>query len=341
MASPFPFELTRMERSEEEPLQKRFLAYTEGLVRVQPSGYVMPSQYSKFADKYYNFCFREDDVVIMTHPKCGTTWLQEIIWTMRNGVDINTDLALDVRSPFIEFDSLEGPHLKPFQPTVDAFNERNPGRDHRDVGLHLEVTMRAPSPRTIKTHLPFAYLNPNLLDTCKVVYCTRNPKDACVSYYHHQRLVRCTEFIGDFAEFVDYWCQDLLTQGPFWFHVSEGWAQRSHPNVLFLFYEDMKEDILRELRRLDDFLNTALTERQLQTVANHTKISNMKARGTSDPTEAATRIGRFVEGEEGFIRKGESGGWSSYFTPELEAKFQKWMDKWAHVAKEVPFRYKV
>ncbi|XP_068222473.1 sulfotransferase 1B1-like [Palaemon carinicauda] len=341
MASSFPFKLKRLEKALEEPLQKRFLGYTQGLVQVQPSGFVMPSQYTTFADKYYNFSFKPDDVVIMTHPKCGTTWLQEIIWTMRNNVNIDTDLALDVRSPFIEFDSLEAPHLEPIMPLVNAFNERNPGKNYKEEGMHLDLTVRTPSPRTIKTHLPFAYLNPNLLDTCKVVYCARNPKDACVSYYHHQRLVRCSEFIGDFAEFVDYWCKDLITQGPFWFHVSEGWAKRQHPNVLFLFYEDMKEDIMRELRRLNEFLVTSLTEDQLQTVANHVKFSNMKSSPSSNPTQAAIKVGRFVKGEEEFIRKGESGGWPSYFTPEVEAKFQMWMDKWTHVAKEIPFRYKL
>merc|ERR1712106_376233 len=46
----------------------------------------------------------------------------------------------------------------------------------------------APSPRVIKTHLPFEFLPPKLLDTCKVIFVGRNPKDVCVSSYHHHGL---------------------------------------------------------------------------------------------------------------------------------------------------------
>ena len=54
-----------------------------------------------------------------------------------------------------------------------------------------------PSPRFVKSHLPFSLLNPRLLDVCKVVYVARNPKDVCVSFYHHMRLLRFHDFLGD------------------------------------------------------------------------------------------------------------------------------------------------
>lgn len=36
------------------------------------------------------------------------------------------------------------------------------------IMLPLEAVDQMPSPRVIKSHLPFNFLNPNLLDTCKV-----------------------------------------------------------------------------------------------------------------------------------------------------------------------------
>ena len=54
-----------------------------------------------------------------------------------------------------------------------------------------------PSPRFVKSHLPFSLNNPRLLDVCKVVYVARNPKDACVSFFHHMRLIRLHDFVGD------------------------------------------------------------------------------------------------------------------------------------------------
>ena len=42
----------------------------------------------------------------------------------------------------------------------------------------------------------------NLLDTCKVVYVARNPKDCCVSYFHHKKLLSDTYgFEGSFTDF--------------------------------------------------------------------------------------------------------------------------------------------
>merc|ERR1712018_865412 len=66
-----------------------------------------------------------------------------------------------------------------------------------------------PSPRVIKTHLPFEMLPPNLLDTCKVIFVSRNPKDCCVSFYHHAKnmeesnTIENGEFIGTFADFAE------------------------------------------------------------------------------------------------------------------------------------------
>lgn len=33
--------------------------------------------------------------------------------------------------------------------------------------------------------------------------------------------------------FLAYW-------GPYWEHLKEAWANRNHPNVLFMFYENMQ-----------------------------------------------------------------------------------------------------
>ena len=59
-----------------------------------------------------------------------------------------------------------------------------------------------PSPRIIKTHYPFELLPPNLLDTCKVIFVSRNIKDACVSYFHHIRHIKFFDFHSDFPTFA-------------------------------------------------------------------------------------------------------------------------------------------
>ena len=57
--------------------------------------------------------------------------------------------------------------------------------------------------RIIKTHLPFEFLPPKLVDTCKVLYVYRNPADVAVSNYHYFSQ-------GSFPTFVKMFYRGLL-----------------------------------------------------------------------------------------------------------------------------------
>ncbi|KAK8373138.1 hypothetical protein O3P69_011031 [Scylla paramamosain] len=190
----------------------------------------------------------------------------------------------------------------------------------------------APAPRTIKTHLPFSLLPPDILETCKVVYVTRNLRDVCVS------LLPPPEFLG--LGGIHRRLFRLYLQAPFWGHLKEAWAKRQHRNLLFLFYEDMKENHMREVKRLDAFLGTGLSEEQLRQVAEHTSISQMKSRSSVNPPLSVYTERARKEGRKDFIRKGAIGDWVNYFTPELETKFQAWLKTGEEIAKEIPFKYK-
>lgn len=54
---------------------------------------------------------------------------------------------------------------------------------------------------------------------------------------------------------------------PYWPHVKQAWEKRNHPNLHFVFYEDLKADPLAEIRKLDQFMATNLTEQQLNNVS--------------------------------------------------------------------------
>lgn len=65
------------------------------------------------------------------------------------------------------------------------------------------------SPRHFKTHLPLSLLPPDLLSTSKVIYVARNPKDVAVSYYHHNRLLKVHDYVGDFETYWNLFENDL------------------------------------------------------------------------------------------------------------------------------------
>jgi len=61
-----------------------------------------------FVDKGFerikNMKVYEDDIWIVTFPKCGTTWAQEMIWMIGNDLDYDASakLNLGLRFPFLE-----------------------------------------------------------------------------------------------------------------------------------------------------------------------------------------------------------------------------------------------
>lgn len=73
---------------------------------------------------------------------------------------------------------------------------------------YAEVT-KLLSPRFIKSHLPLSLLPPTLLDTCKVVFVARDPRDVAVSFYHHNRRFKPLGYVGDFKTFWNYFVKGL------------------------------------------------------------------------------------------------------------------------------------
>ena len=72
------------------------------------------------------------------------------------------------------------------------------------------------------------------------MYVARNPKDVIVSYYHYHRLMNFHGFAKDLDTFADYFLKDQLWCTPYFPHLLQAWKKRHHPNMLFLFYEDLK-----------------------------------------------------------------------------------------------------
>ena len=101
----------------------------------------------------------------------------------------------------------------------------------------LELANRMEGRRLIRSHLPLEFLPPDLLEKCKVVYVARNPKDACVSYYHHNLSLPNHCFTGNFQQFADLFEDGLHAYGSYWHHLLGGWAVRDHPNVKIVWFE--------------------------------------------------------------------------------------------------------
>ncbi|XP_068242962.1 sulfotransferase 1A1-like isoform X2 [Palaemon carinicauda] len=290
----------------------------------------------------------------MTWPKCGTTLMQETIWTLINNPNLNSpdgQLSLTLRSPFFEMDMFAPPSKPGEVPAQNkhmlaAMKRWYPDLAQNDAVFYQFSTVY-PDPRLLKTHLPFSLMSPSILDSSKVVYVARNPKDVVVSYHHHSKIVKGHDFVGRFEDFVQYFVDDDLMYGPYWLHLKEALERRNHPNLHFMFYEDMKANPLEELKKLNEFLSTNLSEDQLKGIAKYTSFKEMKARGVTpilDFEKNGVKMNvlneDIVKKDGGILRKGETGDWKNKLSLELEAKIDQWIQK--NLADlDVTFKYRV
>ncbi|XP_069195419.1 sulfotransferase 1A1 isoform X2 [Procambarus clarkii] len=282
--------------------------YKQGMVRLLPDGWLLPTSFTQYADTIYNFKFNSSDVVLIGMRKSGTTWMLELLWTMLHNPELNNpkgDSPIVLRAPLIELDMFFdnknfAKMIEGREQFIKEFNQACPGKKLKD-GVFLELTEALPAPRVIRTHLPLSLLPPDLLDKAKVVYIARNPKDMVVSLFHHFCNVQLHNYTCTFDSVMKHFMNDDLLYNPFWPHVKMAWKNKDHPNMHFLFYEDLKTDVMKELRTLNEFLGTRLTQQQLDNVIEHTSFSSMKNRSIKNPEIYLSAQKK----KDGFFRKGE------------------------------------
>ena len=105
-----------------------------------------------------DFKFRDDDIIISTYAKSGTTWMQQIIYQMLSGGD--TEQEVHAMSPWVD---MRIPPKSVKLPALEAQTHR------RFVKTHLPVDALVYSPKA------------------KYVYIGRDGRDVVWSLYNHHK----------------------------------------------------------------------------------------------------------------------------------------------------------
>ncbi|XP_076365592.1 sulfotransferase 1B1-like isoform X2 [Tachypleus tridentatus] len=241
-----------------------------------------------------NFEIRPHDVFIITYPKSGTTWTEEIVSLIYNGGD-----------------------TKKVQKKLLIFRVH-----HLEVGRpigHLRFLRKLRSPRLMATHLPFDLIPKQLQEAkCKVIYVMRNPKDNAVScYHHHQISTFLGNYTGSWNDFLTLFLQGHLVYGSWFDHVLSYWKyHQQHPDkVLFISYEELKVDLEGMIERIANFLDRSLRPEAIKNIAYHCSFDQMKNNNMVN-REQLPVTDFFNMSHTKFMRKGIIGDWKNYFTPE-------------------------
>ena len=286
----------------------------QSFVRTIPGYVTMPLAFEKFQHRIKSWQARQDDVYVLTFPKNGTTWMQELVWLLQNkcNFDEAKNTPLDNRFPFLDIPIL-----------TDYRREELPSLKQCDYLATLE---EMPSPRLMKSHFHLCLLPDDLMEKSKVVFCLRNPKDTVVSYYHHEKRVKNYGYTGDFQTFFGLFMDNLIRYCSYFDYVKEVWKQRNHPNVCLLFFEDMKKDLASSIRQVAKFLNKNLSDSMVDALLDHLSFTKMKDNPAVNK-EIGILDGLFNNDESNFMRKEKVGDWKNYFTDEMNRRMDEAIGK--------------
>jgi aryl sulfotransferase len=255
-----------------------------------------------------DFNFRDDDIVISTWAKSGTTWTQQIVAQMLFNGD--PDLPVADMSPWLD---IRVPPKQVKLPMVEA-------QAHR---------------RFLKTHLPVDALVYS--PTAKYIYIGRDGRDVLWSMYSHH--VNANQLWYDAlndtpgrvgppierppADVRQYWRDWMDRDGypfwPFWENVRTWWQLRGLPNLLFVHFNELKRDMPGEMRRIARFLDIPIDESRWGDILEYCSFPWMK----KNATKSVPLAGAFWDGgAEAFINKGVNGRWADVLTAAESAEYE-------------------
>lgn len=258
-------------------MNKRIPRYTNH------NGFLMPYGFpAENFDTCLSYKPEDTDIFVSTYPKCGTTWTQHIVYMIvNNGKHLGADLKLTEVFPHLE-----------------------------EVGSRF--CDRLSHPRLIKTHLPYNMTPIN--ERAKYIYVARNPKDCMISFYFHTKgFVNCYDCADlDFNEYIKLFLRGDVDFGDYFVNLKSWFEQREKPHILFITYEEIKEDFRLGILKIASFLGESFhenllsnDEKILREIMNKCSFNAMR----QDLLRWSSKRG---EDHTPFIRRGIVGDWVNH-----------------------------
>ncbi|ELT95125.1 hypothetical protein CAPTEDRAFT_176161 [Capitella teleta] len=228
--------------------------------------------------------------MVSTYPRSGTARLLEISWLLMNDIDVDKAKETPQGARFLFMDL---------------------------CSVDFKTCLGAPVPPgnipLAKTHLPYHILEEHAKRDTKIIVGFRNPKDNLVSMYHFYRIAfPLGNFTGTFDEFFTLFKDKHLMYGDIFDHNVGWWSIRDRPNTMYVNYEDLNEDPVKEVRRMAEFLGKEVSDEDVIKIVNWVTFGNMKDEKSTNYDE----VGFLDSKISPYMRKGTVGDWKNYLNEE-------------------------
>jgi aryl sulfotransferase len=248
------------------------------------------------------FKFRNDDIIIGSYSKSGTTWVQQIVAQLL-------------------WKGIEDINVAEISPWLDC---RFPSKEER-----LAIVEAQTHRRFFKTHLPVDTLV--FSPEARYIYLGRDGRDVLWSLYNHHVNMKkeVIRFIDEVPErvgpplghaptsvlqyFREWLAEDGYPWWPYWEHIRSWWNIKELPNVMLLHFADLKADMPTEIRRIGAFLDIFIDESKWENILEHCSFDYMRTHG-----EKSVPFGGdlWQGGVKAFMHKGTNGRWRDILTCE-------------------------
>lgn len=232
-------------------------------------------------------------VYIVSHPKCGRTWLRMMVgkalcdrYNLDEKFILNTKKLTD----------------KAGIPLVDWTHEHS-----GDLGAGSWTGNR---------FVKFAKDKSAFKDK-KVVFLMRDPKDVMVSFYFHKiKRASTLDFKGSISEFIRsrrLGVKKLIEFYNIWYQ-----NQKVPEDFLLVKYEDLRADTFNTLKSVLDFIGLKdASDNIIGNAIHFSSFDNMKRMEKENVLDSNIMQSRDIKDVESYkVRKGKVGGYIDYLSPK-------------------------
>jgi hypothetical protein len=273
-----------------ERMASRMLAGAAALAGAGESALGDARRIISFLHGRRSFRPRPDDLYVVSYPRSGTTWMQFMLHRLV-GRDDRDFAHISQVSPWFERSLAVG------SMTAADFE-------------------RFPSPRIMKSHLPYGWLP----RAGRYVYVWRDGRDVAVSYYHFYR-----SHLGCRDDFTTFFQRFLLGDLQYcsWFqHAADWMAHANDSEVLVVHYDELHRDRAAVLRRVAAHAGMAVSDDRIARVVAETSFEAMKRHESRFDHTTALLLER-GQAPRSFLRHGTIGEGAAALDEGQHAAFEE------------------